>query len=244
MGEIYIYRQEYLIFKIMANYKEIDNLKETGSSALCLDIRNSTKLMRKFNNIDLKTHAALMNNIKSIFFDKTKVGSLSISDTGDGMMCLFWNPTHCWSALMIAIAINDLINESLKKEYDKFLQKKGIDEEFGFGIGVHTGGSLVYRDNSINHDLMYGKVLNTTARLESFTKTFTNVNVLFSGHFITTLKSQREEFNKISYRKEKHTEEEIDQGLIRVSPKRVDIADGKKNGHTIWTFRKDHLKLL
>ena len=228
----------------MANYKQIDNLRETGSSALCLDIRNSTKLMRRFDSADVKKHAELLNEVKSIFFDKAKTGDLAISDTGDGMMCLFWNPTHCWSVLMITIAVNNLINDYLKKEYNEFLKSKDIDEEFGFGIGVHCGGSLVYRDNSMNHDLMYGKVLNTTARLESFTKTFTNVNVLFSGHFIKTLKSQREEFNKRSYRKVKHIEAEIDQHLIRISRKRVDIADGKKNGHTIWTLGKNHLKLL
>ncbi|MEO5569376.1 MAG: hypothetical protein ABIT08_05015 [Bacteroidia bacterium] len=229
----------------LSNYLIIDKFQEEGSSALCLDIRNSSKIIREFKRKDqLKYHADFMMVIKKILFQYSNIGELSANDTGDGIICLFWNKTHAWSAFRIGVAIHTLIQEHLAPEYSNFLKENNINIRFGYGIGIHCGGSIIYRDTQSLSDFMFGNVLNTTSRLESFTKTFKNINILFSGHFITVLKKQLADFNNLPDRKRTLKNVDLNKRLRKASKDRVDINDAKNAGHTIWTIHKDYELLL
>lgn len=229
----------------MLTYEIIDNYKEDGSSALCLDIRNSTKIIRQFTTkAQLEFHAKFLLKIKELLFTNSTGVDYSFNDTGDGMICLFWNKTHAWSAIRIGIAMHDLINNYLHKNYETFLTSNKINEKFGFGIGIHCGGSLIYRHKKHNKDFMFGKVLNTTARLESFTKTYKNINILFTEHFIDVLKKQQVTYNKLSSTENSIKPSDLNKSLRRISTDRIEINDAKNEGHLIWTIAKTHSALL
>jgi hypothetical protein len=125
-----------------------------------------------------------MLEIKKLIFQKDGRSDFAVSDTGDGLISLFWDETHAWRALKIAVAIRELLNKSTNR-YNRFIKNdlQREDITFGFGLALHSGGSIICRYSDIHRDFMYGVVLNTTARLESFTKTFADCNLLLSGHF-------------------------------------------------------------
>ena len=216
--------------------KLIDNFRPAGSSAICLDIRHSTQLVRKFLTLEkLKFHADFMRDLKDIVFENNHE-FFTVNDTGDGFICLFWGKAHAWEALKLAVKIEEYLI-SKKQEYDRFLKKHRIQMEFGFGIGLHSGASIVHRYPDIKKDFMYGYVLNTTARLESFTKTFKDVHLLMSGSFLSVLKNQMDEFNKtidtpIDYKTF------VKDNIRAVTSDKVEIHDSKRGGHSLHTITK------
>jgi len=220
----------------------INNFKNDGSSAICLDIRNSTQLVRKFNTFEkLKFHSDFLVDLKSNIFHKELSGSISINDTGDGFICLLWNKTHAWSAFTIAVAMHSYINLN-NDRYIDFLKQHKISIKFGFGIGLHTASSLVYRFPEYHRDFMFGKVLNTTARLESFTKTFKNINFLMSGYFLNTLKKQTDDYNQ---KRNKTINFEIfkEKYIRLVTNDKVEINDSNRSGHSLYTIN-DNLLII
>lgn len=218
--------------------KLIDNFRSDGSSALCLDIRHSTQLVRKFLTLEkLKFHADFMRDVKNIVFENNHE-YFTVNDTGDGFICLFWGKAHAWEALKLAVKIEEYLNQK-KQEYDRFLKKHRIQMEFGFGIGLHSGASIVHRYPDIKKDFMYGYVLNTTARLESFTKTFKDVHLLMSGSFLSVLKNQTEEYNKtlevpVDYKSF------VKDNIRAVTSDKVEIHDSKRGGHSLHTITKEN----
>src|SRR5882724_2129973 len=86
------------------------------------------------------------------------------------------------------------INEHVKKDHLNNLKtwskEIGHDLNLGFGIGLHTGGSLVYNNEKVGRNFVFGIVLNTASRVESYTKQFTELSLLFTHNFISILKSK------------------------------------------------------
>lgn len=216
-------------------YLESINYSDKGSSAICIDIRNSTKLTRKIEKKEhLIKHTIILQNIKNLVFIESQ-DYVAINDTGDGFIALFWDEYHALRALRVGIAINVLIEEEIAIEYNKFIHDdlKIYDLPFDFGIGLHSGSSIVYRKLEINRDFMYGIVLNSAARLESFTKTFESCNFLLTGHFKDVLEKQ---FNKIEYTKKHNINfktwfEEI---ASKISDQRFLINDHHPKGHILY----------
>lgn len=213
----------------------INNYKKFGSSAICLDIRNSTLLMRSFRRLKhIKFHADFMWEIKELIFENGS--DVAVNDTGDGFIALFWDERHAWRALTIAVGIKELLIKSTSK-YNRFIKEELLQQDikFGFGIALHSGGSIVCHVPEINRNFIYGVVVNTTARLESFTKIFTKCNFLLTGHFKEALKSQTLKQNE--YKQQSIIFKEWEKNNIRVvTSDRVDIKDGKKIGHILYTI--------
>ncbi len=183
-----------------------ENYLSWQSSCYTLDIRNSTSIIRIItyggkdvhkNKKRLVVHAELMMRIHEFLL--TKLGKLGVKDfyfdnTGDGHKCLLWNETHAWTLLDIVCSISIFIEKELKEYKREYLD--GWSEEIkkplktGYGIGIHSAGSLVYQHDAIGRQFGYGTVLNSSARVESFTKNFSNVGLLFTGNFKSFLSKQ------------------------------------------------------
>jgi len=226
------------------NINPITNYGSKSSSAFVLDMRESTKIIRRLTKSDkrkLRIYTDFLMDLKQILYDefsKTSDINMALNDTGDGILCLFWNKTHAWTALTIASGIDKYLSDSLPN-----LEKKiKLDTDFPnlrHGIGLHSGSSIIYRykNNRIIRDFSHGIVINTAARIESFTKIFTNVSLLISGYLFTILKK---EFGKHF---EGNFEKWESKYLEKVVTKKVDIKDAKGTGHFLYTLKKPVLIL-
>jgi hypothetical protein len=226
-----------------------DNYKPRQSSCYFLDMRNSTFITRAISlshNIKsgkavdrLKIHADFMLKIhrqvsnKLMKLDKDKY---YFDDTGDGHFCLLWTKAHTWDALDIACTVSKFLSEELKiynaGELDLWSKETNEKLKLDFGIGLHTGGSLVYEDENSGKRYAFGIVLNTAARLESFTKNYSNLSLLFTGNFKNHLTGQRGLFRDNDKRRGIEWLEKIKPASLL----NIDIKDGKTDGHELFTI--------
>lgn len=198
---------------------------DVSSTAIVVDIRNSSIISRKLSLERLANFAILMQSIKEpIFTAVLKNNSrLAINDTGDGFAILIWGNKHAALAMRLVLSIEAKL-ELKRAEFEKIIKGTGID--FGFGIGVHSSRSIIIRSAELNRDFFYGPAINSAARIESFTKNFIGVNILFSDYYYTRLKRQSgatlsklTSFTKI------------------IVNDRIDIKDFKKKGHLLYTLK-------
>ena len=239
----------------------MDNNNTTRqSSCYFLDIRNSTNIIRTIslksdrvkgdrlrNTADAKkllAHSEFMLDIHKFLFEKLatlKIDDYYFNNTGDGHLCLVWNKTHAWTILDIACSISIYLEKRMK-EYDVRYLKFWTEEykkdlSIGFGMGMHTGESIVIKEKATNIKFAYGIVLNTAARTESFTKNFPKVNLLFTKYFKKRLEKQLallefpQKSNWADYEK-----------MISVVTKfPIDTKDSKSTGHLLYTIKKKDL---
>ncbi len=220
------------------NYDLIYLNYENGSSAFLFDLRNSTRLIRLLSyrtdnkgfSQPLVDHITLMTNIKD--FIRAKIGTLgigdrySLNDTGDGQLCVFWNPVHSITCLRVALPLYIYL-ESTLSSYNKTLREKyKYSLSVDFGIGIHCGGCVVYRSEK---DYVYGIVINTAARLESQTKQPNSPKLLLSGNFKAFFKKQLPESKK-----------KLISGFKRIQPNRIDVKDAKGKGHFCYEIEAVH----
>ena len=131
--------------------------KRKQSSCYFLDLRNSTRVIRKislkYDEKDndsterLKKHSQFMLDVHKELEAKVniiKTDEFFFNDTGDGHLCLFWDNSHAWRALDVACHMHSFLNERLKS-YNKTISSWFPELTLSFGIGLHTGGSLIYR---------------------------------------------------------------------------------------------------
>ena len=128
-----------------------------------------------------------------------------------------WGHKHAWSALFAALTA-----------YINLLDLTIDGKKIGFGIGIHSGGCLVYRafKDGMYRDFIYGIVANSAARLESYTKQLAHTPLLLSGNFKDVLKN--EDHDKFS---------KIENSILSISKKRFLIHDEKPNGHKLYTIK-------
>jgi class 3 adenylate cyclase len=166
------------------------------------------------------------------------------NDTGDGHLCLFWDKTHAWTALKIACSLAVFLDTELKKyrlsDLKKWSEEIGNDLDLGFGIGLHTGGSLVYNNKKVGRDFVFGIVLNTASRVESYTKQFTELSLVFTHNFYLYLVKQ------VNYKSKKEKEHYnfLVKNISPVTNYNVDIKDSKSRGHLLYTITRDKWKLF
>lgn len=234
-----------------------DNYKENLSSCYFLDLRNSTYITREIslsgdrksrhNTERLKKHAEFLMSINEHVkkeLDQIDNKKFYYNDTGDGHLCLFWDKTHAWTALHVACSLAVFLEKELIKYHLNYLktwsEEIGHDLSLGFGIGLHTGGSLVYNNEKVGRNFVFGIVLNTASRVESYTKQFTELSLLFTHHFYIYLKKQ---IDHIPIKKRK----DYDSLLKNISPVtsyNVDIKDSKSRGYLLYTISRENWKLF
>lgn len=226
-----------------------DNYLTRQSSCYTLDIRNSTSIIRNItfggkgaykDKTRLAVHAKFMMRIHEFLFSKLaklKVSEYYFDNTGDGHICLLWNDTHAWTLMDIVCSLSIFLESELKEYKTKFLDKwsKEIDKPLttGFGIGIHSAGSLVYHHESIGRQFGYGTVLNSSVRVESFTKNFNNLSLLFTGNFKSFLSKQLKNLDSKRQAKLK----DYEQRLRPVTNFQSDIKDNRTKGHLLYTIK-------
>jgi len=218
--------------------KPINRNFENGASAVIVDIRDSSELVRKKSysgsvesyNKALKEHTGFMMQLFKCVFDCIESLSLgdcfSFNDTGDGCLCVFWDTHHPLTCMKVA----SVIHKHLSK--DEYTKKNDI----GFGIGLHTGGCLIYRTSVPKRDFVFGIVANTAARVEKFTKNIKDAGknrqddprLVFTGNF----KEYLEQLLKDEEKKQ----------IIRISDYRLYLNDGKDDGHLLYTLSVDAIE--
>src|SRR3990172_4657582 len=229
------------------------NGKYHTSSCYFLDLRNSTRIIRELSLEDgtstretrknLKKHAEFMIDIHRQLENKLNCMSAKnekleyfFNDTGDGHMCLFWDKAHAWRALDLACHIYIYLYHDKKlEEHNEWIRRElpGLGLNLNFGIGLHTGGSIVYEKKAFGRDYAFGIAINSAARMESFTKNFKELILLFSGNFHTfLLKNQIKDINIKTAKKF----EDIKAQFIKISKCEADIKDERPGGHMLWTI--------
>jgi hypothetical protein len=220
------------------NYKLIYRNYENGASAFLFDMRNSTRLIRflsyrtdnKGFSQPLVDHTTLMTNIKDFIRDRIGAFGIgdqySLNDTGDGHLCVFWDPVHSITCLKVALPLYIYL-ESTLNSYNKTLKEKyKYSLSVDFGIGIHCGGCVVYRSQK---DYIYGIVVNTAARIESQTKQPNSPKLLLSGNFKTFFKEQLPESKK-----------KLISSFKRIQQNRIDVRDEKNKGHFCYKIESIH----
>lgn len=123
-----------------------------------------------------------------------------------------------------------MINKHLLK--DEYAKKNDI----GFGIGLHTGGCLIYRISPLKRDFVFGIVANTAARVEKFTKNLkiskkihqNDPQLVFTGNFKKNLVSLLDDKQK--------------KQIAPISEYRLFLNDGKNEGHLLYTLPQDAIE--
>jgi len=219
-------------------YTIIDNRRNGRfSSALSFDLRNSTKVTRQLTqskDLDLfPQYVEFVMGLKLVIFEKlgfAKTAEWSINDTGDGFICLLWDELHAWTALKVARILRNFFEEALASQNGVYSFMG--NEQLSYGIGLHSGGSIVCRCTQMERDFFYGSVVNSAARIESFTKTFVDTKVILSAYFVEMLQAQDAKANK------KITFEELEKKYLKkLTAKRVDVKDAKERGHYLYTVK-------
>lgn len=232
---------------IQFSYKPICNQDETGSSAFVMDLRNSTKLTREISWDDkLLKHIDFMMNLHecvySSLYEKCDPDSFAINDTGDGYLCVFWDKKHALTCLRQAIYMRDYLEKNLPIHNDALeIQDSRVKLDFAFGL--HSGGSTinrsVYHSNNgcIRKDFMFGIVVNTASRLESFTKNYIGCNFVVTGNYRGAFLEQAPS----PILKSLFTD---NSAYVRESLGRVNLNDGKEEGHTIYALTDKFINIF
>lgn len=222
------------------------------SSCYFLDMRNSTTIVRAISLHDksksekatnrLITHAEFMLSIHELLnaklagFDKQKY---YFDDTGDGHFCLIWTKTHAWDLMDMACTIARFLTDQLKSYNENELKSWSAEWKeplkLNFGIGLHTGGSIVYEDEVTQKLYAFGVVLNTASRMESYTKSYKSLSILISGNFKKFLRDQQFYLKKGDPR----ADASIFKKIKRVSSFKIDIKDSKEDGHVLYTILEE-----
>ncbi len=222
----------------------IKYFRSKTSSAFVLDMRGSTKIVRILSKVDktkLKKYTDFLMELKLIMFEELTINKnieISFNDTGDGFMCLLWHPRHALSALRIASGIDKFLIDNLG-DLEKEIETSSDFPKLSHGIGLHSGSSVIYRiqKNSQSRDFAYGLVINTAARIESFTKVFINNSFLASGYFVKILRNQFKKYCRGDF------DTWANRHLEKVVKRKIDINDAKEEGHILYSIKKPVLKL-
>lgn len=218
-----------------------------GASAFLFDLRNSTTIIR-FISYDerLLSHVQYMRDlhkfIYSTLYGKYSTGSdkdeFAINDTGDGYLCAFWSKNHSLDCMGMAIDIKNYLQKSLI-EHNKKLKLREEGHKLAFGFAIHTGGLTVERVNFndkggrlIHKDFILGILPNSVARLEKLNKLFAEYNFVASGNYKSCFSKHANNIGN-SELKELFN---VTNRFVHESPGRVNVDDGKPEGHHIYSI--------
>ncbi len=231
--------------------KSIYNQGDDKSTAFIFDLRNSTNVTRKISwNERLVKHIDFMMDMHKYIYkklygncDPTK---FAMNDTGDGYICLFWDSSHALTCLKMAIHVKDFLDKKLPL-HNKNLGLKELSLKLDYGFAIHSGGSTIKRtafrddDLQVSKDFIFGIVVNSVSRLESFTKTYVDYNFLVTGNYKDVFNQQAKKIKEIKSLFADGSR------YYRKSLGRVDIKDGKRTpnkGHNIYALTDDFLSIF
>jgi len=229
------------------SYKPIHNQDESGSSAFLFDLRNSTKVTRMISwDKRLPKHIEFMmklhEHVYRTLYKNCDPSEFAFNDTGDGYLCVFWDKFHALTALRQAIYVQQFLDKNLQL-HNKTLDLQDSPVSLSYGIGIHSGGSTINRtsydsrNKSIEKDFIFGIVVNTVARLESFTKNYTECNFLVTGNYKDVFRNQAPSDSLKSLFEDNSPH-------LRHSLARVNLNDGKKGGHIVYGLTQDFIRLF
>lgn len=228
-------------------YMPIHRQDNDGASAFLFDLRNSTKITR-FISYDerLKYHVDYMMDlhkfIYSTLYGNYSTGSnkdtFAINDTGDGYLCAFWGKHHSLDCMKMAIAIRNRLHKTLPEHNNK-LKLTSKEYKLDYGFAIHTGGLTVGRVNFndrggklIHKDFILGILPNSVARLERLNKLGIENNFIASGNYRACFKKHAHDIGKTELIKLfAHGNQ-----FVFKYPGRIDIGDGKSNGHNVYVI--------
>lgn len=227
--------------------KTIHKQAEHGASAFLFDLRNSTKITRSIScDLRLTQHIEYMKKLHKFVYS-TIYGALStgsdkdefaINDTGDGYLCIFWSKNHSITCMKIAITLWRYLSKTLP-DYNDTLGD--TDQKLAFGFAVHTGGVTVERisfndrgGKLIHKDFIWGILPNSVSRLESLNKIFIETNFVASGNHKKCFAKHAQEIGNTALKSIFN----VERGFVNKSPSRVNVNDGKPDGHHIYTLNE------
>lgn len=228
------------------SYTPIYNQDEYGSSAFLFDLRNSTMIMRRISwDKRLPKHIKFMMKLhKKVYetlYNNCDPNNFAMNDTGDGYLCVFGDKLHALTCLDMAIRIQEFLELNLSR-HNELLNLKDDIVKFDYGFAIHSGGSTINRTThtkngtTIYKDFVFGIVVNTVARLESFTKNYVDFKFLVTGNYKDAYLKQAKTKNK-----DLHNLFTDKSPYVHVSLGRVNIKDGKDRGHIIYALSTDFI---
>ncbi len=226
------------------SYQTIAIQDEFGGSGFVFDLRNSTSVTRRITwdkrlHDHFKFMMRLHETVHESVFESAIDQDFALNDTGDGYLCVFWDPDHSVTCLKAASLIRSFLITEVPKHNRKLdLKKEKLLLDFGFAF--HTGGITVGRANfrSIHKDFIFGIVPNTVSRLESFNKYFNGCRYLATGNFKLAFSEQAKSNSSFEKLFETYAVKMCDE------QNRLIINDGKEHGHIIYRLKDDFFPMF
>ncbi len=229
------------------------NPANRGATAMVLDLRNSTALHRLLENKKQRTLIVQMmigihEEILNYLYEHSGVeeADLAFNDTGDGYIIVFANESHAFSCVLCAVHLRDF----LSKHIDKFNKDLNIDRSnlrYSFGIGIHTARArfieMEYKtavNKIVSKKFILGTAANSSARVESMTKNFLDVDLLITGNTRKKCQQQAQpKFKKLF---------KMDGSYMNpIGEVKHIVKDFKSDGHKLYTisqqFNSDYKEL-
>jgi class 3 adenylate cyclase len=212
------------------------------ATAMVLDLRNSTALHRlmkkkKQRMLIVRMMIGIHEEILNYLYEHSDVeeADFAFNDTGDGYIIVFTNESHAFSCVLCAVHLRGF----LRKHIDTFNKKLKIDRSnlrYSFGIGVHTAyARLIMMDYKTANNKIFskkfilGNAANTSARVESMTKNFVDVDLLITGNTRLKCHQQAEsEFKKLFKKNGSH--------MNPIGEVRHIVKDHKADGHRLYSI--------
>ena len=235
---------------MIIEFKSIYNQDNDRSTAFVFDLRNSTNVTRTISwDPRLEKHINFMmdmnKHIYNELYNNYDPNKFALNDTGDGYIFVFWDDYHALTCLKMAINVKNYLDKKLP-EHNKSLMLNDPLLLLDYGIAIHSGASTVKRTSfnknglQISKDFIFGIVVNSVSRLESFTKTYINYNVLVTGNYkdVFIQQAKSEQIKKLFDENSIYVKKSLD---------RVNIKDGKKRphkGHNIYALTDEFLDIF
>ena len=220
---------------------------------MVLDLRNSTALHRSLKKkkqrmLIVKMMIGIHEEIINYLYEHSNVeeADFAFNDTGDGYIIVFRNKSHAFSCVLCAVHLRDF----LSKHIDKFNKELKLDRSnlrYSFGIGVHTAYArfieMEYKtalNKIFSKTFILGDAANSSARVESMTKNFVDVDLLITGN--TRLKCHQQvdlKFKKLFKKTGSY--------MNPIGEVKHIVKDHKLDGHKLFTisdkFNSDYKEL-
>ena len=224
-----------------------------AATAMVLDLRNSTALHRllkkkKQRMLIVQMMIGIHEEILNYLYEHSGVeeADFAFNDTGDGYIIVFTNESHAFSCVVCAVHLRDFLSKHIDK-FNKRLKIGRRDLRYSFGIGIHTGYvrfiEMEYKtavNKIVSKKFILGDAANSSARVESMTKNFWDVDLLITGNTKAKCHQQAESKFKKLFKKDGSYMNPIGE-VSHI------VKDYKSDGHKLYTisqqFNSDYKEL-
>jgi class 3 adenylate cyclase len=213
-----------------------------AATAMVLDLRNSTALLRLLKSKDkrmliIKMMIGIHEEVINYLYESSgvKESDFAFNDTGDGYLIVFANESHAISCVQCALHLRTVLRRHIA-EYNRALKIVRANLRYDFGIGVHTAYARFIEmecktggDKIFSKQIILGNAVNSAARVESMTKNFFDIDLLITEN--TRYNCQKQAAGKVKNLFKKNG------GYMKVIGEvRHMVRDSKPDGHTLYTL--------